>query len=298
MVLYSEMVTTGAILHGKADRLLAFHPSEHPVAVQLGGSDPQALAASAARAREFGYDEVNLNVGCPSDRVQSGRFGACLMAEPDLVARCVEAMRESVDIPVTVKTRIGIDDKDSYEELQAFVAKVAAAGCKTFILHARKAWLQGLSPKENREKPPLRYDVVRRLKMDFKELEIIINGGITDLDQAREHLRDLDGVMMGREAFANPYLLSQVDSAIYGEAVEAPTRAEIVAAYLPYVREMRAEGCPLGVLLKPVLGLYHNRPGARGWRRHLSENMHRSGTGPEILTEALDWVESAAPAQS
>ncbi len=294
MVLYTEMVTTGAVIHGKADRLLAFHEDEHPVAVQLGGSDPQALAQSARRAREFGYDEVNLNVGCPSDRVQSGRFGACLMAEPDLVAQCVEAMRAAVDLPITVKTRIGIDDKDSYEELQGFIARVAAAGCTTFILHARKAWLKGLSPKQNREKPPLRYDVVRRVKADFPELEIIINGGITDLEQAREHLLVLDGVMLGREAYSNPYMLTEVDSSVYGETGTIPSRADIVAKYLPYVRARVEEGCPLGILLKPVLGLYHNRYGARSWRRHLSENMFRPGARPELLLEALDWVESAA----
>jgi len=292
--LYTEMVTTGAILNGRAERLLAFDPAEHPVALQLGGSDPADLAASAKAGERFGYDEINLNVGCPSDRVQEGRFGACLMAEPALVARCVEAMRGAVDLPVTVKTRIGIDDKDSFEELSAFVSTVAAAGCGTFIIHARKAWLKGLSPKENREKPPLRYDVARRLKSDFPSLRIILNGGITSLDQAGEHLKDFDGVMLGRAAYDNPYLLAGVDSRIFGGSGPPPTRAEIVAAFKPYVESELARGQRLHSMTRHILGLFQGVRGGRIWRRYLSENAGRPGAGLEVLDAALQAAEGMA----
>ena len=292
--LYTEMVTTGAILNGRAERLLAFDPAEHPVALQLGGSDPADLAASAKAGERFGYDEINLNVGCPGDRVQEGRFGACLMAEPALVARCVEAMRGAVDLPVTVKTRIGIDDKDSFEELSAFVSTVAAAGCGTFIIHARKAWLKGLSPKETREKPPLRYDVARRLKSDFPSLRIILNGGITSLDQAGEHLKDFDGVMLGRAAYDNPYLLAGVDSRIFGGSGPPPTRAEIVAAFKPYVESELARGQRLHSMTRHILGLFQGVRGGRIWRRYLSENAGRPGAGLEVLDAALQAAEGMA----
>ena len=298
--LYTEMVTCQAILFGRAGRLLAYDPSEHPVALQLGGSDPAMLAACAKVGERFGYDEINLNVGCPSDRVQEGRFGACLMAEPDLVARCVGAMREAVDVPVTVKTRIGIDDKDSYEELVRFVATVSAAGCDTFIIHARKAWLKGLSPKENREKPPLRYDVARRLKADFPGLRIALNGGITTLEQAEAHLRDFDGVMLGRAAYENPFLLASVDSRIHGEAAPPPDRAEVVERFKPYVEAELARGVRLHSMTRHILGLFQGVRGGRAWRRHLSENACFPGAGVEVLDgalkAALDMAAGASPA--
>lgn len=292
--LYTEMVTTGAILHGKAERLLTFHPAEHPVALQLGGSNPADLAACAKVGERFGYDEINLNVGCPSDRVQEGRFGACLMAEPGLVADCVAAMREAVDLPVTVKTRIGIDDKDSYEELAGFVTAVSRAGCGTFIIHARKAWLKGLSPKENREKPPLRYDVALRLKTDFPSLRVILNGGIVTLDQAEAHLRDFDGVMLGRAAYDNPFLLAGVDSRLFGEPASPPTRAGIVEAFKPYVEEELSRGQRLHSMTRHILGLFQGVRGGRIWRRYLSENAGRPGAGLEVLDAALQAAEGMA----
>ncbi|OOG25925.1 tRNA dihydrouridine(20/20a) synthase DusA [Thioalkalivibrio denitrificans] len=289
-LLYTEMVTTGALLHGDASRLLAYHPHEHPVALQLGGSEPGELAACARLAEAQGYDQVNLNVGCPSDRVQSGRFGACLMAEPQLVADCVAAMNAACAVPVTVKTRIGIDDRDAYEDLVSFVDTVRAAGCRTFIVHARKAWLQGLSPRENREIPPLRYDVVHRLKADFPDLEIILNGGLQDLDSAAEHLGRLDGVMFGREAYHNPYMLVQVDRRVFGDDHPVPTRHQVVADLLPYVSERLDEGVPLQAMTRHILGLFQGCPGARAWRRHLSENAHRTGAGIEVIRAAAARV--------
>ena len=226
-LLYTEMVTTGAVLHGNRERLLAYDPAEHPLALQLGGSNPTDLARCARIAADLGYDEINLNVGCPSDRVQSGRFGACLMAEPLLVAECVAAMQAAVDLPVTVKTRIGIDDRDSYEELAEFVRCIALAGCRTLIIHARKAWLTGLSPKENRQIPPLRYDVVYRLKQDFSELRFILNGGVASIQQMAEHLALVDGVMIGRAAYENPYLLAEVDQRFFGTSQPIPTRHDL-----------------------------------------------------------------------
>ncbi|HET7650545.1 MAG TPA: tRNA dihydrouridine(20/20a) synthase DusA [Gammaproteobacteria bacterium] len=292
--LYTEMVTSGAILHGQRDRFLAFHPAEHPVALQLGGSDPEELAACARIGAAYGYDEINLNVGCPSDRVQSGRFGACLMAEPALVAECVSAMIAACSMPVTVKTRIGIDHRDSYEELQEFVARIARAGCRTVIVHARKAWLQGLSPKQNREIPPLRYDVVRRLKADFPSLEIIINGGIRALDEMEHHLDGLDGVMIGREACSNPYLFADVDRRFFDSSVAVPSRQDIVNAYIPYVVSQLKAGIPLARLTRHLLGLYQGQPGARRWRRALSEWGHQPDAGVGMLTDALTLVPDAA----
>ncbi|MDB5102678.1 MAG: TIM-barrel protein yjbN family [Fibrobacteres bacterium] len=294
--LYTEMVTTGAILHGRAERLLAYDPAEHPIALQLGGSDPADLAACAKVGERFGYDEINLNVGCPSDRVQEGKFGACLMAEPDLVAACVRAMRESVYVPVTVKTRIGIDDKDSYEELVRFIGTVSGAGCRTFIIHARKAWLQGLSPKENRTKPPLRYDVVTRLKADFPSLEFVLNGGITTLEQVDGHMREFDGVMLGRAAYENPYLLAEVDNRYFGETGEIPTRAGIIEAFKPYLEAELARGQRLHSMTRHILGLFQGVRGGRTWRRYLSENAGQPGAGIEVLDNALRAVEGIAAA--
>lgn len=288
-LLYTEMVTTGAILHGDRDRLLAFDASEHPVALQLGGSEPADLAACAREGAARGYDEINLNLGCPSDRVQRGRFGACLMTEPELVAEGVAAMIEAVDIPVTVKTRIGVDDVDSYEALQAFVARLAAAGCRSFTIHARKAWLSGLSPKENREIPPLRYEVVYALKRDFPDLEIVLNGGVQSLDEAAAHLgQGVDGVMIGRAAYQTPYILAEADRAIFGEGRAPKTREQVIAAFLPYVERRVSEGVPLKSITRHMLGLFNGLPGARAWRRHLAEEAHRPGAGPAVIAAALE----------
>ena len=287
--LYTEMITTGAVLRGDRERLLAYDPAEHPLALQLGGSDPAELARCARIAAEFGYDEVNLNVGCPSDRVQSGRFGACLMAEPDLVAACVAAMRAAVSLPITVKTRIGVDDCDSYEALMEFVGRVADGGCRMFIVHARKAWLTGLSPKENRKIPPLRYDIVHRLKRDFPELVVILNGGLTNLEQVAEQLRRVDGVMIGRAAYENPYLLAEVDRRFFG-LTPPPSRHQIIRDLLPYVELQLRRGTPLHCVTRHLLGLFQGAPGARAWRRHLSEHAHRRGAGIEVLEAGLRQV--------
>lgn len=286
-LLYTEMVTTGAIIHGDRDRFLAFDPLEHPVALQLGGSEPADLAFAAREGAQRGYDEVNLNLGCPSDRVQRGRFGACLMTEPDLVADCVAAMIGAVDVPVTVKTRIGVDEVDSYEALVAFVEKIAAAGCRSFTIHARKAWLSGLSPKENREVPPLRYDVVYALKRDLPDLEIILNGGVLTLDEAQAHLQQVDGVMVGRAAYQTPYVMAEADRLIFGEDVQAKTREQIVADFLPYVERQLTQGVPLKSITRHMLGLFNGLPGARAWRRHLAEEAHRPGAGPDVIEQAL-----------
>ncbi|HXH03282.1 MAG TPA: tRNA dihydrouridine(20/20a) synthase DusA [Candidatus Competibacteraceae bacterium] len=287
-LLYTEMVTSAAVLHGDRERLLAFHPDEHPVALQLGGCEPAELAACARIAAECGYDELNLNVGCPSDRVQEGRFGACLMAEPQRVAECVAAMRAAVSIPVTVKCRIGIDERDSYAELCHFVDCLRRAGLETLIVHARKAWLQGLSPKENRELPPLRYEVVHQLKRDFPELEIIINGGILDLDQAQAQLRHVDGVMIGRAAYHDPYrVLAEADRRLYGDPRPPRSRHEVVRALLPYVERHLAQGGRLAHVTRHILGLFQGLPGARAWRRHLSEHAHRPGAGVAVIEAAL-----------
>lgn len=284
--LYTEMITTSAVLRGDRERLLRFDPFEKPLALQLGGSDPTPLAESARWAREWDYDEVNLNVGCPSDRVQNGRFGACLMAEPELVADCVAAMRAAVDLPVTVKTRIGIDDRDSYADLAHFVDTVAKSGCDTFIIHARKAWLKGLSPRENREIPPLRYDVARQLKQDFPALTIVLNGGILGLDEAEQHLEGFDGVMIGRAAYHDPYLLAQADARLFDDSHPIPTRHEVVESFIPYVESRLEEGIRLQSMVRHILGLFHAAPGGRRWRRYLSENAHKADAGIDVLREA------------
>lgn len=285
-LLYTEMIATSAVLRGDRARLLAYDPSEHPVALQLGGSDPRALAECARIVQDYGYDEVNLNVGCPSDRVQNGRFGACLMAEPELVADCVAAMRAAAELPVTVKTRIGIDDRDSYEELAHFVDTVAQAGCETFVIHARKAWLKGLSPKENREIPPLRYDVAARVKRDFPRLEIVLNGGIPDLEASLAHLAEFDGTMLGRAVYHDPYLLSRADALLFGDMHPIPGRHEILEAFIPYAARELERGTRLQSLARHILGLFHGAPGGRLWRRHLSEHAVKPGAGVEVLREA------------
>ena len=297
-LLYTEMITTGAALRGARARILAFDPAEHPVALQLGGSDPAAMAACARLAEELGYDEVNINCGCPSDRVQAGRFGACLMAEPDTVAACVDAMRRAASIPVTVKTRIGIDARDSYEDLADFVRRVADAGCRVFAVHARKAWLQGLSPKENREVPPLDYETVYRLKAEFPSLVIVLNGGMKTLDEALPHLLlgKLDGVMLGRAAYDTPYILAEVDRRVFGDSHPVPSRVDAARSYLPFVERMRAEGVPLGPIAKPLISLFHGQPGGRLWRRHLAEHVHRAGAGPEVIESGLAIVADALAA--
>jgi len=297
-LLYTEMVTTGAILNGDRERFLRYDSCEHPLALQLGGSDPQQLAECSRIGEDAGYDEINLNVGCPSDRVQSGRFGACLMAEPALVADCVTAMSESVSVPVTVKTRIGIDDRDSYEELAHFIDCVHQGGCKTFILHARKAFLQGLSPKENRTVPPLNYEYAYRIKQQFPELTIVINGGLTDLEAAEKHLMAMDGVMLGRSAYHNPYLLADVDRRLFQAQDPAPTREEVVHCMLPYIKRELNQGSPLKHITRHMLGLFQGVPGARHWRRHLSEYGPRTGAGIEVVTQALEKRSAAGINQS
>ena len=292
--LYTEMITTGALLHGDPRRHLDFHAAEHPIALQLGGSEPAALARCARLAEEYGYDEVNLNVGCPSDRVQAARFGACLMNEPGLVADCVAAMGTATRLPVTVKTRIGVDERDSYEELTEFVRTVAAAGCRVFIIHARKAWLKGLSPKENREIPPLRYDVAEALKRDFPALTITVNGGVKTLAAMQNHLAAFDGVMVGREAVSNPYLFADVDRRFFDPAAAVPTREDVVRAWLPYIASQLQEGVPLARMTRHALGLFHGCPGARQWRRSLSEEASRPGAGLEVLQQALTSLKAAA----
>ncbi|MFA0013288.1 tRNA dihydrouridine(20/20a) synthase DusA [Vibrio lentus] len=286
-LLYTEMVTTGAILHGKGD-FLEYNEQEHPLALQLGGSNPVDLAACAKLAGERGYDEVNLNVGCPSDRVQNGRFGACLMAEPELVADCVSAMKEVTDIPITVKTRIGIDDQDSYEFLTKFVATVSEkGGCEQFTIHARKAWLSGLSPKENREIPPLDYDRAYQIKKDFSDLVIAVNGGITTLEQTKEHLQHLDGVMIGREAYHSPFILAEVDQQIFGLDTPIKKRSQVVEEMYPYIERELSNGASLGHISRHMLGLFQSMPGARQWRRYISENAHKKGAGIEVVQTAL-----------
>ena len=288
--LYTEMVTTGALLHGNRDRFLRFDPCEQPIALQLGGSDPAALAQCAKIAEQWGYDEVNLNVGCPSERVQEGSFGACLMAEPQLVADCVKAMRDVVSIPVTVKHRIGIDKVEEYDYLRNFVDVVAAAGCSTFIVHARNAILKGLSPKQNREIPPLKYDYVYRLKQQRPELEIIINGGITTLEQTDEHLRHVDGVMIGREAYHNPYLLVEADARYYGDHHAQPSRAEIIEALMPFVEQEVKDGVPLKIITRHILGLFQGMRGARYWRRQLSDHVQLKPNDPQLIVQTLQQM--------
>ncbi|MCP3674799.1 MAG: tRNA dihydrouridine(20/20a) synthase DusA [Gammaproteobacteria bacterium] len=289
-VLYTEMVTTGAIIHGDKQRHLDFDEAEQPLAIQLGGSDPSDLAKCAVIAEKWGYQEINLNVGCPSDRVQSGKFGACLMAEPELVRDCLKAMIDKVTVPVSVKTRIGIDRQDSFDELHHFISTVKGSGCNIFIIHARKAWLDGLSPKENRDIPPLCYDRVYKIKELFPELEVIINGGIKTLDEAEEHLKYVDGVMIGREAYQNPYLLSDVDQRFYGDAHKKPTRDEIITLLKPYIKRHLELGGKLGQISRHILGLYQSKPGGKYWRRIISEQAHIAGAGIEVLDNALAAV--------
>ena len=287
VLLYTEMVTTGAILRGPRARVLRFDPAERPLALQLGGADPDELARAAEHGEAYGYDEINLNVGCPSDRVQSARFGACLMAEPRLVADCLRAMQAAGGVPVTVKTRIGIDDRDSYEFLRSFVATVADAGCGTVIIHARKAWLTGLSPKKNREIPPLRYELVHRIKADFPTLQVVVNGGIRTLAQAKEQLAQVDGVMLGRQAYQDPYCLAEWQQELLGTEGPIPSRNEIVERVIAYAERELAEGTPLKAMTRHMLGLFQGLPGARAWRRELSETAHRAGAGSEVIVAAL-----------
>jgi len=293
-MLYTEMVTAQALHHGDRAALLRFVPAEQPVALQVGGSDPGLMAAAATLGEDAGYAEINVNVGCPSDRVQSGRFGACLMARPAIVADCVRAMRDACALPVTVKTRIGIDDNDSYEWFCRFVEPVADAGCDTFIVHARIAVLGGLSPKENREVPPLNYPRVYRLKDEHPDLNVILNGGITDVDQVREHLRQVDGVMIGRRAYHDPWFLTEIGRALDPDAALPAHRREIVDAMRPYIERELEGGAELKHIARHMLGLFAGQPGARAWRRHLSEHAHLPGSGFEVLEAALAAMPLAA----
>jgi tRNA-dihydrouridine synthase A len=286
-LLYTEMITTGALIHGDRKRFLAYDQFEHPIAIQLGGSDPKALAQCAIMAEEVGYDEVNLNVGCPSDRVQSGRFGACLMLEPALVADCVAAMNQAVRIPVTVKCRIGVDEQDSFELLCQFIQTIADAGCKVFIVHARKAWLNGLSPKENREIPPLRYDIVYELKKLFPNLTFVLNGGLKTTPQIHEVMPHVDGVMIGREAYSNPYFLAQIEKEIFH--YDATKRQEVIQAFIPYVEEQLRNNVRLSTITRHIFGLFHGQPGGRAFRRYLSENAYKACDAGVIL-QALEQV--------
>jgi len=289
-LLYTEMVTTGALIHGDRDRYLCFSQEEHPLALQLGGSNPQELAMCAKMAEDFGYAEVNLNIGCPSDRVQNGRFGACLMLEPALVAECVMAMKQAVKIPVTVKSRIGVDNNDSYAELAGFVERIASAGCKCFIIHARKAWLSGLSPKQNREIPPLNYAAVYQLKNDYPHLEIIINGGITGVSQSLKLLEQVDGIMVGREAYHNPYMLAEVDRQIFHTTNPVKSRQQIITEMLPYIEVQLTQGVRLNAIVRHMLGLYHGQPGGRLFRRYLSEHAPRPGASSKVLLDAVEFT--------
>ncbi|MFX1761915.1 tRNA dihydrouridine(20/20a) synthase DusA [Paraburkholderia sp. A1RI-2L] len=299
--LYTEMVTTGALLHGDVPRHLAFTPDEAPVALQLGGSEPDDLARSARLGEQWGYDEINLNCGCPSERVQRGAFGACLMNEPQLVADCVKAMRDAVSVPVTVKHRIGVDAVEDYAFVRDFVGTIAEAGCTVFIVHARNAILKGLSPKENREIPPLKYEYAWQLKRDFPQLEIIINGGIKTLDEVALHLEHVDGVMLGREAYHNPYVLAGVDARFYGASEPAPTRDDIEAKLMQYCASEMARGTHLAAITRHALGLYRGEAGARGWRRVLSDNRKLAKGDLAIFEEARAHLRSpmeASPALS
>lgn len=289
-LLYTEMITTGALLFGDRERFLRHQEVEHPVALQLGGSDRNELAQCAVFAENAGYDEVNINVGCPSDRVQNNRIGACLMAEPETVADAVKAMRDRTCIPITVKHRIGIDGRESYQELCDFVGQVAQAGCERFIVHARIAVLSGLSPKENREVPPLKYDWVYRLKRDFPNLAFILNGGLKSLQECQSHLNELDGVMVGREAYQNPWIMAQVDQFFYGQPGPARDRHQVIDRLLPYAEEQVRNGRPLNHITRHILGLFHGQPGGRQFRRHLSENAHISGSDSAVLEAALKRV--------
>jgi tRNA-dihydrouridine synthase A len=294
--LYTEMLTTGAILHGDRQRLLGFDASEHPVVLQLGGSDPRDLASAAKIGEDFGYDEINLNVGCPSDRVKDGRFGACLMAEPALVAACVDAMKRAVRIPVTVKCRIGIDDQDPEIALDALARRVVAAGADALIVHARKAWLNGLSPKENRDIPPLDYGLVYRLKAALPDRPVIINGGIASLAEARQHLSHVDGVMLGRAAYQEPWRLLTVDPELFGEAAPHATMKGVFEAMIPYIEAELTRGTRLHSITRHFVGAFHGVPGARAFRRHLAENGVKAGAGVNVLRDAVALVEDRSAA--
>ena len=288
-LLYTEMVTTGAILFGKGN-YLDFNVDEHPIALQLGGSDPNALAQCAKLAQNHGYDEVNLNVGCPSDRVQNGMFGACLMGNADLVAKCVASMQEQIDIPVTVKTRIGIDDLDSYAFLCQFIETVLPY-TNTFIVHARKAWLSGLSPKENREVPPIDYERVYQLKRDYPNLTIAINGGVKTIDEIKHHLNYVDGVMVGREAYQNPMLLAHIDSQIFGLDTQPIDPIKAIRCLYPYIEQQLLQGAQLNHIMRHTLGIFNGQKGAKQWRRYLSENAHKKGAGIEVVEQALNFIQ-------
>jgi len=290
-VLYTEMVTTGALIHGDVDRHLRFHPDEHPVALQLGGSEPGDLAYCARLGERYGYDEINLNVGCPSERVQKGSFGACLMAEPDLVARCVDAMRQAVAIPITVKHRIGIDQIEDYDFMRSFVERVAHAGCRTFIVHARNAILKGLTPKQNREVPPLRYERVHRLKREHADLEIVVNGGIRSWLEIDQQLPHVDGVMLGRAAENDPWLLAAADEHAYGDLAPAPTRPRVISTVAQYADEEVRRGTPLRHIVRHLHGLYRGRPVARRWRQMLSDTEALRRNDARLLLRAMDAVE-------
>ena len=290
VLLYTEMVTTGAILFGDAERHLAFSSEERPLALQLGGDKPEALARCAKIAQDYGYDEVNLNVGCPSDRVQNGNFGACLMAQPELVRECMQAVREAVRLPISVKHRLGIDDMDDYYHMAHFVGVVAEAGVDKFTVHARKAWLQGLSPKENRSKPPLNYPSVYRLKREFPHLFIEINGGIRSFEAAREHLEQVDAVMIGRAAYEDPYMFARADQTFFANPHPVPSRRDIITAMLPYAEAQCQQGVYIKHISRHMLQLFAGKPGAKAWKRYLSENAHKPGTGPELLSEAMALI--------
>ncbi|MBE9117361.1 tRNA dihydrouridine(20/20a) synthase DusA [Lusitaniella coriacea LEGE 07157] len=289
-LLYTEMVVAAAILHGDRAKLLGFSPEEKPLALQVGGDNPQDLSICARIAEEMGYDEINLNVGCPSDRVKSGNFGACLMAQPDRVARAVEAMQKATTLPVTVKHRIGIDERDRYEDMKNFVRIVSDAGCQRFTVHARKAWLKGLSPKENRTVPPLRYGDVHRLKEEFPHLTIEINGGIITLEQVREQLQSVDAVMIGRAAYDTPYLFAAVDRDFYGETEPPPSRHAVVEAMFPYIEYWVSRGVKLNAIARPMLQLFAGQPGTKAWKRHISENAHLPNAGVDTIRDALAKV--------
>lgn len=297
--LYTEMVTANAVLFGDRTRLLGFDALEHPVALQLGGSEPAALAEAAKICADFGYDEINLNAGCPSDRVQSGRFGACLMAEPGLVAQCVAAMRAAVPhLPVTVKCRIGIDRQIPEEILPRFIATLRDAGCEVFIIHARMAWLEGLSPKQNRDVPPLDYALAHRMKVEFPQLTFVLNGGLLSLADAAPHLAQMDGVMLGRAAYQNPYLLADVDRVLFNDLAPPPSRIQTIERLLPWAEQQVGQGVPLHCITRHILGLFQGRPGAKAWRRHLSENAHRPGAGVGVIRDALARVRDSELARA
>ena len=295
-LLYTEMVTTGAIIHGDADRFLAYNPEERPLALQLGGSEPQDLATCARIAQQRGYDEINLNVGCPSDRVQRGRFGACLMLEPDLVRDCMAAMLDTVDIPVTIKTRLGVDDCYSYQYMSDFVGRVAESGCSVFIMHARKAILAGLSPKQNRDVPPLHYDWVYRLKQESPDLEIVINGGIDSVEAVKQHLEHVDGVMLGRAAYHSPWVLAECQQQLFEDQTDAG-REDVIESMSVYLERQVREGVAVKHISRHLLGLFQGLPGAKAWRRYLSENAYRDDNNTEILKQALVAMKNAAGIQ-